>query len=802
LKQALLSTLGGAPVPAWSPDLQKAMAQLLGSQNSGVAASALPLVAAWDTGKSLASESAAVMKSLIAKLDDESTPAEQRAQIGASLVAARNVSAEIIPATLKFISSSAPADARARVSAALGDTGDASVGSQFVAMLTKTQDASLHEAILNQIVKRSDWSLLLVNALKAKSISLAELGPIAAARLRTHADKDVADAAIAAINELRGPQTKAKDDIIAKFLPVVQQQPNLLNGKQLFTATCLVCHQYKGDGKKEFAPDLTGMGLHPAEAILTSVVDPNREVDPSFLMINVTTKKGDSYSGIIVREDSNSILLRHAGGDVEIKKADVASRVNTGLSLMPEGLDALGPENIRDIIGYLSSDTGNFRLLNLSKVFTSDSRRGLYQSVDVEGDNLPFAKYGIVTVKGVPFDVVNPAKSATGRNVLTLKGGHGYAQTLPAKVEVKVGFAASRLHFLGGIGGWASKDDRDGDVCFKCTVVYADGQKEELTARDGVEFADYIGHFDVAGSMPVEGLLNGGHQVRAFTRVLTHGGVIDHIEIENPSPHIAPTTVAITAETGAGATSLNPAAGDERKPVAKAAPKASAAEFGGPVPQPPAKADGPRVLIVGGGSSHNFDKFFNTSDKATLAEIKPGWLDYTDNANGAPAVFANVDVLVWSANQKINDGTAKALKDWADAGKPLVLLHPGVWYNWPNFPAWNKEIVGGGTRGHDAIAEFEVKTVNANHPVMAGVSASFKITDELYNMVPDPDGTPIEVLATATSPKTGKTFPSVWIVKHPKARIVCIAPGHDARAHDLPEYKAILKNAVNWAVGK
>ena len=67
---------------------------------------------------------------------------------------------------------------------------------------------------------------------------------------------------------------------------------------------------------------------------------------------------------------------------------------------------------------------------------------------------------------------------------------------------------------------------------------------------------------------------------------------------------------------------------------------------------------------------------------------------------------------------------------------------------------------------------------------------------------PAEGATPIEVLATATSPKTGKTFPQVWIVKHPKARIVGITLGHDARAHDLLEYQTLLKNAVIWAGGK
>jgi len=39
-------------------------------------------------------------------------------------------------------------------------------------------------------------------------------------------------------------------------------------------------------------------------------------------------------------------------------------------------------------------------------------------------------------------------------------------------------------------------------------------------------------------------------------------------------------------------------------------------------------------------------------------------------------------------------------------------------------------------------------------------------------------------------------------VKHPKSRIVCITLGHDGRAHELPEYQTLLKNAFQWAAGK
>jgi type 1 glutamine amidotransferase len=208
------------------------------------------------------------------------------------------------------------------------------------------------------------------------------------------------------------------------------------------------------------------------------------------------------------------------------------------------------------------------------------------------------------------------------------------------------------------------------------------------------------------------------------------------------------------------------------------------------------------VLLVGGGSSHDFAKFFGDSDKAILAP-HVGWVDFTQNANGVPAILDRVDVLVWSANQPISSATRKALMDYVDGGKSVIAYHPGTWYAWANFPEWNAQVVGGGARGHDKLGEFEV-TVTADHPVTAGVTKSFRITDELYYFKPDPAGTPIEVLATATS-TTGKqpgTYPQVFIVKHPKARIVGLTLGHDARAHDLPEFQTLLRNAVQWAAGK
>jgi type 1 glutamine amidotransferase len=99
-----------------------------------------------------------------------------------------------------------------------------------------------------------------------------------------------------------------------------------------------------------------------------------------------------------------------------------------------------------------------------------------------------------------------------------------------------------------------------------------------------------------------------------------------------------------------------------------------------------------------------------------------------------------------------------------------------------------------------------VKAVKADHPVMKDVPASFTVEDELYyvNAEGAPEGTnAIEVLAeTSNSDKYQKPHPSVWITKHPKAKIVGLALGHDARVHDLKPYQQLLINAAKWTSGK
>ncbi len=817
LKRSILDTLGRSltQTPPMTPELSAALEKLL---SSGASGAVLPLAAKWDTSGALKGQISQIADRMMDSLFEMKAKDETRLASAQSLLGLRRENAQALPAVAKLLGSDrASAGLQKGIVAALSETNDPAAGAAIAKAFSKLPP-DVQTTAFDTLLKRADWTLAFLDAVKARQVDVTTLGPANAFRLRTHPDKAVSDRATAMLDELN-PAAKMKNEIIAKLQPVVESKGNAENGKAIFTATCAVCHKF-GDIGADIGPVLTGMGSHGPGELLTAIVDPNREVDPSFVAWNIETNDGQFANGVIARENPSAIVLRSLVGEQEVKVASIKTRVNTGRSLMPEGFDALGGEAIRDIIAFMqSADGGRFRTLDLSKAFTANTKRGLYVASANVQDTLKFAKTGPVSVEGVPFTIVGPDKAAS--NVVVLKGGppESFAKTLAQRVEVPVGgFTANRLHFLGGVAGWGAPYGDDNAVVMRVFVQFADGKSETLEMKNGVEFADYIREVDVPGSTITRGLVK-ENQLRWFSKKLSRTGAIDKLVLESTNIGVAPTTVAITAELADPNAPLTPAAtgaadrgGAQAKPMASAAgPIQNAAdaqvkiapEFNAPVPQPPAQmpANGPRVLLVGGGSSHDFPKFFGAAD---IAILKPqvGWVDFTQNANGVAPILANVDVLVWSANQPLTGETRKALADWVAAGKPLILLHPGLWYNWPNFPEYNRDIAGGGARGHDKFGEFETTVTNRNHPITAGLPEKFRISDELYYFTPDAQGTPIEVLATATSTQKPGTYPQVFVVKHPKARIVGITLGHDAKAHDLPEFQALLKNAVKWVSGK
>jgi len=206
-----------------------------------------------------------------------------------------------------------------------------------------------------------------------------------------------------------------------------------------------------------------------------------------------------------------------------------------------------------------------------------------------------------------------------------------------------------------------------------------------------------------------------------------------------------------------------------------------------------------RVLIVGGGSSHDFDRWYKEVDTQTLEKGKFSEVRYTDNTDSIAHYLKDTDVLYLTNNQPIpNKEVRKAIFEFARQGKGIVLGHAALWYNWQDWPEYNQKLVSGGSRGHDPYGKFQVNIVDSKHPLTRKIK-SFSLEDELYYFKSDASGPGIKVLAEAVNPEKGERFPSVFIINHPEARIAAIALGHDGAAHELKAYQRLLRNAVSWA---
>ena len=119
--------------------------------------------------------------------------------------------------------------------------------------------------------------------------------------------------------------------------------------------SCVVCHAIGGAGGK-VGTDMTSLGASsPVDYLVESLFMPNAKVKEGYNSVIVSTKDNDEFSGVLVRENNEEIVLRDATNrEISVPRKNVASR-KVGGSLMPSGLlDALSPGERLDLLRFLS----------------------------------------------------------------------------------------------------------------------------------------------------------------------------------------------------------------------------------------------------------------------------------------------------------------------------------------------------------------------------------------------------------------------------------------------------------------
>lgn len=131
-------------------------------------------------------------------------------------------------------------------------------------------------------------------------------------------------------------------------------------GRRIFfhskLALCSSCHRHSGRGIV-LGPDLSLAGRQGTrEALLRSILEPQREVAPQFYPSQVKLKDGSEFIGILLRSSSSEVFRDLSGQERSFPETEVVSRTEMRTSLMPPGLvSMLTDRELRDLLAFLTS---------------------------------------------------------------------------------------------------------------------------------------------------------------------------------------------------------------------------------------------------------------------------------------------------------------------------------------------------------------------------------------------------------------------------------------------------------------
>jgi putative membrane-bound dehydrogenase-like protein len=208
-------------------------------------------------------------------------------------------------------------------------------------------------AVISALVARPAFVTQLFEAIGEGTIAAAEISSMDRQRLMKHSDTDISSKADALFKELEGG---GRMKVYQDYRSILGSSADAKQGKSVFERACSACHTYAGVGGK-VGPDLTGVRNQPPDALLLHILVPNYEVLPAYQAISVETSDGRSLSGWLMAETENSLTLKTAFGTQEsVLRKNIKSLTNSGLSLMPEGLEqTMSKAEMAQLIAFLKA---------------------------------------------------------------------------------------------------------------------------------------------------------------------------------------------------------------------------------------------------------------------------------------------------------------------------------------------------------------------------------------------------------------------------------------------------------------
>ncbi len=214
---------------------------------------------------------------------------------------------------------------------------------------------TLQAEVLSQLLVRESTTLELLSRIEQKLVQPGQIDITNRQRLIDHKNKKLSQRA----RKLFTVATSAsREAALKKYQSINLKHGDITRGSLVFEKHCAACHKLNGKGYV-VGPDLAGLTDQSKLFLLTSLLDPNKAVDGRYASYLAVTEDGKINTGILVSEQSNSITLKAQKGKVQtILRAEIDELLNTGKSLMPEGLEKeISLDDMTDLLVFIQKNS-------------------------------------------------------------------------------------------------------------------------------------------------------------------------------------------------------------------------------------------------------------------------------------------------------------------------------------------------------------------------------------------------------------------------------------------------------------
>jgi putative membrane-bound dehydrogenase-like protein len=488
-----------------------------------------------------------IAESLRTVMDNEELSDDERIMAAVQMIEFDPRSKEVVARILDRISAQTPPKLATGLVSAIRNSQSPEAGKLLVDRMPSLTPSSKTAAI-PVLLSRVDSSRALVTAIDKGSVPLADLSLDQKQALAVHPDREIRRIARRILERGGALPDADRQKVLDQLMAITQQKGDAAAGRLVFVKQCSKCHTHSGEGKR-IGPDLTGMAVHPKHELLTHIIDPSRSVEGNFRIYTVAMVDGRVLNGMLASESKTAIeIIDTEGKSKSVLREDIEDLIGSTKSLMPEGFEKqVSRTEARDLLEFLTK-RGRFLPVDISRVATLPSDRGMFVRTDADAERLIFKQWGSNPFRKIPFNVIDPQGGKVANTIVLYGGPNGsIPRKMPKSAEIICNGPARAIHLLGGVGGWASPFGKQNSVSMIVRLNYQDGQSEDHELLNGVHIADYIRHVDVPGSELAFKLR--GQQIRYLAVYPKRKDPIKTIEFIKGPDGTAPLVMAVTVES-------------------------------------------------------------------------------------------------------------------------------------------------------------------------------------------------------------------------------------------------------------